>query len=185
LWLAFGALVGAQAQASQTPDRAALAASFKEYIARNIKSYETDHHQHIREVAAGWVKTYRELKPDYSIDLRVTDSLITPYLGTCAFTLIEHQTTPHDTKDGAEKDNDFVDGSTWQHRHNYSYEEGKWVPVSRQCLLTLLDGEAPLHFDEEKWEDCDEINVKTQEYASDPRGCWELGAKYPIKRREQ
>ncbi|HEV3275891.1 MAG TPA: hypothetical protein VG860_03670 [Terriglobia bacterium] len=184
-------LVGAAAAIAQEtpskpaePDRAALVASFKDYIANNIKSYETDRREHVRRMPAvpgiegvhaglpaGWVRMYWEAQTDYSIDLRSTDSLISPYLGICEFTLVYHQTARHDTKEAAEKDDNFVDSSVTKHKHTYGYQDGKWVPTSRQNYDDYF----------KQWRECDFPYTVSGEPNDDELGCWEENAKHLVK----
>ena len=91
----------------------------------------------------------------------------------CEFTLIRHSTALHATKEEAEKDDDFVRVDLAKHKHTYAYQDARWVPTSRQNYNELLSA----------WFDCDDPDSKTGEplNQNDSYGCWEEGAKHPLK----
>src|SRR5580658_2587761 len=80
--------------------------TFRGYVARYMESYKPDKHKMVtkdekrpasecKECTGGWVKRYFEPNEDYSIDVRRTDSLVSPYIGVCEFTLTLQMTAYH------------------------------------------------------------------------------------------
>lgn len=130
-----------------------VVASFKKYVADYMNSYKTDRREMVRLLGGGWAKEYFEPLPDAGIDVRKTDSLVSPYMGVVEFTLITRYTTFHKTRTEAEADNNFVQTRQTKHRHTYAYQDGSWVPKTRQNCLPMLD----------EWYECNEYD-----------GCWEL-----------
>jgi hypothetical protein len=54
-------------------------------------------------------------------------------VGLVQFVVLRHFTTPHRTKQDAEKDKDLFDGDTWTHRYTFTYQNGAWVAEANQC----------------------------------------------------
>jgi hypothetical protein len=92
------------------------------------------------------VKEY--FQPDQSsagIDVQRTASLVSPYIGTLEFKLVNHYTAFHKTRKEAEADSTFVNSKAIIHKHTYAYQDGKWVPKTRK------------HEDYGGMYDCDEV----------------------------
>jgi hypothetical protein len=161
----------------QKSERDAVVKSFKQYIKDYIDSYKTDKRQKIfyREpnpqlgLKGGWGKVFFEPQSGYGIDVKVTDSLVSPYSGVCEFTMTVHSIALQDTKEQAEKETNF-NVTTVKHKHTYAYQEGHWTPVGRQYHSDYPD----------KWYDCDSCNVYTHEHLEELYGCWEPDAKHPV-----
>lgn len=145
--------------------------AFKQYVADFMGSYETGKHELAVKLDGGWVKWHFEPVGTPSIDVRKTDSLISPYAGVCEFTLAKYFTALHKSAEEAQADDKFVGSSESKHRHTYAFQEGHWVPISRQ------------HYDShfKSWFDCDECNVHTGAPFDDIDGCWEPDAKHHLK----
>lgn len=166
-----GALLGSLLHAQdQKAERDAVVKSFKQYIESYIQSYKTDNHERVHKAVAGWVRGYYLPDRNYNIDIRSTDSLISPYTGICEFTLVSHWTDFHKTKEEAERDDNFIRVESDKHRHTYAFQDGHWVPTLRQYYWPF----------EHEWLNCDECIVKTGEPLNDPEGCWEPNAKHPV-----
>jgi hypothetical protein len=159
-----------RAQQEKT-DRDAIVASFKQYIKDNADSYKTNPREHVVQSSldSHWRKLSFSFEPDYSIDIRTTDSLISPYLGICEFVIVSHTTAPHSSEAEAEKDNNFIEDRDVKHRHEYAFHDGHWVPVSRKQYQPLLS----------EWFDCDDGCL-----VKDCAGCWEEDAEYPVKTKD-
>ncbi len=97
------------------------------------------------------------------IDVQKTTSLVSPYVGTLEFQLVQHFTAFHKTRKEAESDSDFVGSRAVTHRHTYAYQDGMWVPKIRKYVGYSGDTY-----------DCDEV-VNTGENAGqrDLNGCLE------------
>jgi hypothetical protein len=115
-------------------------------------------------MGGGWVKEVYEADPDYKIDIQTTNSLITPYLGYCEFSLVRHHTSFHENKEDARKDDNFTESETVKHKHTYAFQDYKWIVKAREHYWTA----------EEEWDDCNEvITTGENKGESDIFGCWE------------
>jgi hypothetical protein len=146
-----------------------VVSSFQKYVEDFMASYQTNSRERVTELGGGWVKEiYRTIgKP--SIDVKKTDSLMSPYVGICAFTLRSDRTAFYKTKEEAAKDNKFVESTDCDHRHRYAYKSEKWVSTTRE-YHTRVDA----RIDSGEWYDCNEVvdsggNAGVQ----DLFGCWE------------
>lgn len=74
-----------------------------------------------------WIKGYNETVSDYGFDVKVTDSLVTPYIGTLSYTVVFRFTAEHPTKEEAEKDNHFISSLPTPLTFTYGYQDEKWV----------------------------------------------------------
>ncbi len=138
------AVPGAHAAAAQSD--ADVVKSFKNYVAGYMVSYKTDRREYVGNLGGGWAKIYFEPSGDSSIDVRKTDSLVSPYMGVLEFTLIKHFTAFHKTRAEAEADNSFTQSTEARHRHTYASQDGTWVPKSRQNYVAILN----------EWSDCEQ-----------------------------
>jgi len=165
--LIIGLLVFA-GSASETPARPPqedqVVSSFQKYIADFMGSYKTDRRERVSKFGGGWAKEVYRPIGEPSIDIKKTDSLISPYVGICEFTLRRDMTAFHKTKEEAAKDNKFIQSVDAYHRHRYVYQSGKWVPKTREYRS----------LEEDKWYDCNEV-VSFGENAGEQNlfGCWE------------
>lgn len=73
-----------------------------------------------------WRKSYSEPISDYSFDVKVTDSLVTPYTGVLSYKQVFWETAEHPTKEEAQADNNFVRSLTGPQTFTYGYQEGQW-----------------------------------------------------------
>jgi len=107
--------------------------SFKTYVQQHFASYEHNRRERTALLGQGWVKEYYQ--PDQSsasIDVERTSSLVSPFVGTSEFKMVEHYTEPHGTRKEAEADSTFVRTKVVMHTHIFAYQDGKWVPKSRK-----------------------------------------------------
>jgi len=74
-----------------------------------------------------WRKRYKETVSQYGFDVKVTDSLVTPYTGALSYDEITWFTTEHPTQKEADQDNKFTSSLKSSHASTYGYQEGKWV----------------------------------------------------------
>jgi hypothetical protein len=73
-----------------------------------------------------WFKGYTALVSDYGFDVRVTDSLVTPYTGILRYSQVSWFTAEHPTKEEAEKDNNFISSLSNSFTFTYGYQDGQW-----------------------------------------------------------
>lgn len=138
-------ILGATALPASAQSDADVVKSFKAYVADYVASYKTNRREHVVETSGGWSRQYFEVDPEFSIDVRKTDSLISPYLGVAEFLLTMHYTAFHKTQAESEADHSFVQSMSMKHRHTYAYQDGAWALKSREEYNSTLGG----------WYDCD------------------------------
>ena len=98
--------------------------------------------------SCGWIKQYFRASTDYSIDVRRTDSIISPYIGTVQFAVSNYKSACHKTREEAEKDNRLETDCSTQtdcstHKYTFAYQDEKWVIKSRE-----------LKFKSDEWYPC-------------------------------
>jgi hypothetical protein len=110
--------------------------SFKGYVADYVEGYKTDRREQIvqsgdamgQPVPGEWHKESFDAPQSVNIDVQKTNSLVSPYIGVLEFSLTEHNTAIHKSKDDAENDSNFIQVLVFQHRHTYAFQDGVWVP---------------------------------------------------------
>jgi hypothetical protein len=112
--------------------------AFKQYVSGYMTSYETDKREQVVKLGGGWVKMRFEPVGVPNIDVRKTDSLISPYIGVCEFTLARHYTAFHPSREAAQADDQLVNGGETKHKHTYAFQDGHWVPTLRQNYDAFL-----------------------------------------------
>jgi hypothetical protein len=138
-------MLGAIALPAGAQSDADVAKSFRAYIADYVASYKTDRREQVVQTSGGWSRQYFEVGSEYGIDVRKTDSLISPYVGVAEFALTMHYTAFHKTQAEAEADHRFVQSMSMEHRHTYAYQDGAWALKSREEYSSAAG----------KWWDCD------------------------------
>jgi len=73
-----------------------------------------------------WTRIYDDPVENYDIDVKATDSLVSPYIGILKFTSVGHGNGPHTSREAAEKDQKFQVVSSAE-RLEFNYQDGKWV----------------------------------------------------------
>lgn len=130
-------VTGALAQEQKT-DRESVVSSFQQYISNFMGSFKSDKREHVVQSPGGWRNGIHEPEPDYSIDLRYTDSLISPYVGTCDFVLVSQYTVFYRSKQEAQEDERFVNETREKHRNTYAFQQGRWVVKSCEHYVSTL-----------------------------------------------
>jgi hypothetical protein len=74
-----------------------------------------------------WQRRYTATVSQYGFDVKVTDSLVTPYTGVLSYDEVTWLTAEHPTQKEAEQDNNFTSSLKSSHTSTYGYQEGKWV----------------------------------------------------------
>ena len=74
-----------------------------------------------------WRRQYTGTVSQYGFDVKVTDSLVTPYTGVLSYDEVAWSTAEHPAQKEAEQDNNFTPSSKTPHTSTYGYQEGKWV----------------------------------------------------------
>jgi hypothetical protein len=73
-----------------------------------------------------WRKQYTAAVSEFSFDVKVTDSLVTPYTGVFSYNEVILLTAEHPTKEEAAQDNQFIPHSR-SCTETYGHQEGQWV----------------------------------------------------------
>jgi hypothetical protein len=125
-------MCGATALSTIAQSDVEVVASFKKYVTDYITSYKIDGHAQVVPVVGGkWRK--QDFEPGtYSVDVKRTNSLVSPYVGMLNFSMTMRYTADHRTRAEAEKDGNFIGSGVFLHRHVYALQDGAWVPTSRQ-----------------------------------------------------
>lgn len=90
-----------------------------------------------------WMKMYFVRSGDYSIDVRKTDSLVSPYVGVLEFPIEKYSTTAHKTEEDAKADNNFFPPvPAPRQRKNFALQDNKWIQKSEQYSVA------------DEWADC-------------------------------
>jgi hypothetical protein len=132
--------------ASAQCDDKQVVESFKENVNRYLEGYKANPRERVLHVSGGWVKEYYSSSIETAeIDVQKTSSLVSPYMGVLKVELVRHLTEFHKDRDGAINDNKFVKALPETHKHTYAYQDGKWIPKTRQHYVSILD----------KWFDCE------------------------------
>jgi hypothetical protein len=138
---------------------AALAA-FKQVTSDYLKStdgHEEVFHQDFQSGSMaippqieGWRKWHYDLdRESASFDVKKTESLVSPYLGTLAFVAHVRRSQVYASQDEARQATELSDSDPSvgvNHLHTYAYQDGKWTLKSRDCKFTN-DGD-------DKWDGC-------------------------------
>ena len=145
-------------------DETQVVESFQKAINEHFTSYDTDGRERVAQLGGGWVKERFKPMENYKVDVQRTNSLVSPYIAICEFTLVRAMTKFHKLKIDAENDNSFIKSDSRIHKHTYAYQNGKWVVTDRK------------NKGRQDWYDCNEV-VSTVENAgaANIHGCWEKG----------
>jgi hypothetical protein len=141
--------------------------SFKKLVRHHADSYKSNGRVHVTKLGGGWAKERLTIDPaSMKFDVEKTASLVSPFVGTLAFTLNRSHSAFHPTEDEAAADSVFTHEDRTVHKHVFAYQDYQWQPTSRQYQHVggSLDGYYP----------CDELLLKEEKpSAKDIHGCLE------------
>jgi hypothetical protein len=104
--------------------------AFNIYVHNYLDAYHTDPHQRIAFLGGGWVKEYFEVdSTSEKLDVQNSESAAYPYIGEVDFQMVRHYTAFHHQRTDAVTDSTFTQTEVTPHRHNYIYQDGKWIPL--------------------------------------------------------
>ncbi len=147
--------------------------TFKQYVSDLIARYKAEKHERTetspRCLEGGspppspYLKAVYEPSVDYKIDVRKTDSLVSPYVGTLEFRWNERFSVCHETREEAEADSKLLGSNSLKYRYTYAFQEGKWVPKDREIGSLSIDGSRW------EWESCaeEEADLAPKGYEAD------------------
>lgn len=154
---------------------AEIVASFKQLVseamAKALVSYEGNVDYHYVEPSeymknGVWNKTVKQLNTDYKIDVKRTDSLISPYNATLEVVKEFRGSNYYPTKEGAANASTTYATLDRNYVLFYSYQEGVWVFTKPYLKITNLNFksilsnilEAPLN--PKSWDDVSEVTFE-------------------------
>src|SRR5579862_658984 len=141
------------ASATAQSDEKKAVDSLKVYVQHHLDSYQMNRRERVTKLGGGWVKQYFEMDVNSAeMDVQRTTSLISPYTARLDFRMILHLTAFHRSRDEAVEDTVFMQSDIYLHRHNYAYQDGKWVPKIRQHKWDIRNALVPM-----PWSDCTEV----------------------------
>lgn len=147
-------------------DSNSVISSFKAYLDSYFAGYAADNREIVLLCEGGWVK--RRFQPTLisSLVVQQPPGSAIPYIATGEFKMQERSTYFHKTRAEAVADNNFAKSSVIVHRHKYSYQDGKWVPMERLHFYRM--------FNMTECKDCNEV-IKAGPCAGlgNIYGCWE------------
>jgi hypothetical protein len=115
-------------------DTFSIARTFPQFSKSFVEKYKADSHEQVLKFGNGWVKMSSEpVESSVQDNIVATGSPAVPYVGVVQFALVRHFTTPHRTKQDAEKDKVLFDGDSWTYRYTFTYRNGAWVAAANQC----------------------------------------------------
>jgi hypothetical protein len=165
--VALGLMLCVLCRAQSNDDEKKAVTSFKTYVQHHLESYKTNRREKVSSLGGGWVKEYFEVDAGSAeFDVQRTNSLISPYTGKLEFRMIRHFTAFHRTREEAIADTAFIHSDIASHRHNYAYQDDKWIPKVRQHRAEA--------FGNTEWYDCAEVIEKGDNARqTDINGCME------------
>jgi hypothetical protein len=105
--------------------------AFNVYVRNYLDTYRADRHERVAFLGGGWVKEYFEVdSTSEKVDVQESDSTTYPYIGQLDFQMIRHYTAFHHQRGSALTDDTFTQAEVTPHRHNYIYQDGKWIPLA-------------------------------------------------------
>jgi hypothetical protein len=131
---------------------------FKQYVSDLIAHYKAEKHERIEHdpyvcgIGHGYAKAAFEVGT-YGIDVRKTDSLITPYVGILELKWDDHYSSCMSTKEKAQAESDLSLPGSFTYRYTYGFQDGKWVAQSREVRARDMEGSG-WH-----WESCEGGNA--------------------------
>lgn len=109
--------------------------NFRQFSDDLMGKYKAENREQVLKFGNEWVKvSFEPVKQSVSYNILLAKSSTVPYVGVLQFAMIRHFTAFHQTKEEAEKDNDFSsDADSWTHRYTFTYQNGAWVTEAQKC----------------------------------------------------
>jgi hypothetical protein len=126
----------AQKQSEPKSEQETVLATFKQTINDYLKSRKAPDSvfESFDDHTKSWKKMHHELDSESAkFDVKKTDSLVSPYVGVLEFVVHERQSPRYSSENSARQATEFPKTYNMQHRHTYSYQDGKWVLKSKEC----------------------------------------------------
>lgn len=126
---------------------AEVVASFKQYVKEEVAKalatykegeYQVNQYEHStysgregKKIDIIWRKYRQELNSQYNLDLKKTDSLISPYVGKVSISKNYYIYHDFPTKLEAEKDTEYMESIT-DYKFTVAYQDDQWVVIKVQ-----------------------------------------------------
>ena len=86
-----------------------------------------------------YAKSSFEPSIDYKVDVRKTESLVSPYVGTVLFKWNERYSDCQDTREKAQAQTDLKHSDSLSYRYTYAFQDGKWVSTEAEVGSVSAD----------------------------------------------
>jgi hypothetical protein len=113
--------------------------SFKENISSLMARYRADKHERIEfdycgtgTERPGYIRTSYEPNTAYAVDVRKTDSLVSPYVGILLIEWNKHYSDCKETQEKAQAQSGLGHFNSLKYRYTYALQDGKWVPTEHE-----------------------------------------------------
>jgi len=117
--------------------------SFRKFLNASVKSTETSPQSYFNVNHQKWANRKYEIS-DLKFDVKKTDSLVNPVIGTATFTLTTSQTDLFATKDGAETSTVYIFGPNSETvTLNFTSDKGVWKMANGFYLHPIPYSDTP------------------------------------------
>jgi hypothetical protein len=113
--------------------------SFKENVSSLMARYEADKHERIEFdycgtgiERPGYIRASYEPNTLYAVDVRKTDSLVSPYVGILLIEWNKHYSDCEETQEKAQAQSRLGHFGSLKYRYTYAFQDGKWVPTNHE-----------------------------------------------------
>lgn len=135
------------------PDEQSIKSSFENLVKKHMDGYTDDPRVLVYyvpgdvspNVPAGWRKSKCVALPDYSYDVKKTDSITTPYTAYLIYKMYVLVSPAFDTKEMAENTETFKENKTPNvYRISFSYQNGSWIPETYETEFRVERSVPPI-----------------------------------------
>jgi len=131
------------------PSESEILASFKQYVSDEVgtalSTYEVDKYKMRKSSEGRWYKTTSSLNPNYSMDIKKTNSLMSPYMGILEVSQVDSNYSEYLSKEMAETDTILYDSNKTTYKFIIAYQDNKWVITGVNVQKTNIDGIGGIH----------------------------------------
>ncbi len=138
--LAVGLMFDSSAFAQHQAAEQEAVQKFKQYTSDLMVKYKAEKYERTEHAvycpnwgpgAHGYVKAAYEPDSSYKIDVRKTDSLITPYVGILWLQWDKRYSDCKDTREEAQTQSDLPNRDHLAYQYKYGFQDGHWIPQDR------------------------------------------------------
>jgi len=145
--------------------------TFKQYVSDLMERYRVEKYEQVDATSHceghEYVKSSYEPSVASKVDVRKTDSLVSPYAGILEFQWNERYSDCQATREKAQAQSDLKNSNSVNYRYTYAFQDGKWVPTEAEIGSVNPDDVSHL-----KWESCaDDVTHLTRSGFKPDFGC--------------